>query len=71
MSRDRRYKRRGDDSVRGFLNSILYFALIMIVIYVLLGWAYAKESGEPFNIVYEFGKATKLFWTHLTSGWNS
>ncbi len=65
------HRRRGDNTIRGFLTSILYFALIMVVIYVLLGWAYAKESGESFNIVYEFGKAVKLFWTHLKDGWNS
>jgi len=70
MARDRRRK-RGDNTARGFLSSLMYFVLIMIVIYVLLGWAYAKQNGEPFNIAYEFGKATKLLWNNLVNGWNS
>jgi hypothetical protein len=67
----RRRRKTGDNTVRGFFSSLLYFALIMVVIYVLLGWAYAKESGESYNMVYEFGKAVKLMWNNLKDGWNS
>lgn len=70
MSRDRRRK-QGDNTVRGFFSSLLYFALIMVVIYVLLGWAHAKETGEPYNIVQSFGHSVKMLWLDLKTGWNN
>lgn len=69
MSRDRRYKRE-DDTVRGFFSSLLYFALIIVVIYVLLQWSEAKQSGEPFNIVQVFASSVKQIWIDLKKGWN-
>jgi len=64
-------KRKGDKRTGGFISSLLYFALIMVVIYTLLGWAYAKESGEPYNLVQVFAHSIKNIWTDLTIGWNN
>lgn len=64
-------KRNNDNTISGFIASIMYFFVVLIVLNVLYIYtAERQRTGKEINIPYTVAKQVKQVWSDFKTGWN-